>query len=104
MKNWIKNLSNDLADNADLKVDVQIAPDGKSITYIVELEKPYDISVGAIINSLSAIAKGDSNFRKGKDGPVIIPKIPSLRRQLSAQFAKADVTPLQSATKAIANT
>jgi hypothetical protein len=50
------------------------------------------------------MAEGDSNFLKGKDGPVIIPKIPSLRRQLSAQVAKADVAPLQSATEATANT
>ena len=59
--------------NNDLKIHLELAPDGKSITYIVELKNPYDISVGAIINSLSAVAEGDSNFLKGKDEPVIIP-------------------------------
>jgi len=87
-----------------LKLDIEYAPDGKSITYTVNLENPYDISVGAIINSLSVLAEGDSNFLKGKDGPVIIPKIPSLRRQLSAQLVQEDVAPLQSATEATANT
>jgi hypothetical protein len=99
-----RKLVDDEAKNKDLKIHLEIAPDGKSITYTVELKNPYDISVGAIINSLSAVAEGDSNFLKGKDEPVIIPKIPSLRRQLSAQVIQADIAPLQSATEATANT
>ena len=91
-------------DSFGLELDVEFAPDGKSITYTVKLENPYEISVGAIINSLSVMAEGDSSFLKGKDGPVIIPKIPSLRHQLNAQIVQEDVAPLQSATQATANT
>jgi hypothetical protein len=71
---------------------------------MVELDNPYDISVGAIINSLSVMAEGDQNFLKGKDGPVIFSQIPSLSKQLSAQVVQADVAPLQSATEAVVST
>jgi hypothetical protein len=42
-----------------LKLEIEYAPDGKSITYKVNLDNPYEISVGAIINSLSVSAEGD---------------------------------------------
>ena len=99
-----RNMGDEEAAHSDLKLDIEFAPDGKSITYSVSLENPYEISVGAVINSLSVMAEGDSNFLKGKDGPVIIPKIPSLRKQLNAQVMEADVQTLQSATEATANT
>jgi hypothetical protein len=47
------------ADAYSFKLDVEFASDGRSITYSLKLENPYDISVGAIINSLSAMAEGD---------------------------------------------
>ena len=100
-----RNLAVEETNPSDLKqLDVEFAIDGKSITYMAELDKPYDISVGAIINSLSVMAEGDQNFLKGKDGPVIISQIPSLTKQLSAQVVQADVAPLQSATEAVVST
>jgi hypothetical protein len=54
-----RNLANEEAEIFSFKLDVQFATDGKSITYIIKLENPYDISVGSIINSLNVIAEGD---------------------------------------------
>ncbi len=54
-----RNLVENELNSSDLKIDVEFAPDGKSITYMVELGNPYEISVGSIINSLSIMAEGD---------------------------------------------
>ena len=68
----------------DFKLEVEIAPDGMSITYKAVLNNPYDISVGSSVSSLSIVPTENASFLSGKDGPVILPELPSLIKQLPA--------------------
>ena len=68
----------------DFKLEVEIAPDGMSITYKAVLNNPFDISVGSSVSSLSIVPTGNASFLSGKDGPVILPELPSLIKQLPA--------------------
>ena len=80
---------------SDFKLEVEIASDGMSITYKAVISNPYDISVGSSVSSLSIVPTGDANFLSGKDGPVILPELPSLKKQLPAQVVEDDIKVLK---------
>ena len=72
---------------SEFKLKVDIASDGKSITYKAVLTNPYDIGVGSSISLLSVQPVGDPSFLSGKNGPIILPKmdeLPTLTKQLPA--------------------
>lgn len=82
------------------KLEVEIASDGMSITYKTVLKNPYDISVGNSVSSLYFFPTGDNSFLLGKDGPVILPELPSMTKQLPSQVVQDDINLIQETTNA----
>jgi hypothetical protein len=97
-----KRMLNELATAAGdgFKLEVEIASDGMSITYKTVLKNPYDISVGNSVSSLYFFPTGDNSFLLGKDGPVILPELPSMSKQLPSQVVQDDINLIQETTNA----